>query len=520
MTYKEEKIPNFTEPIFENVPIEDIQEDEDGDFEPRETLGANFYKKVSCAVTADTDVSSVLIELAKQAGVCIGICPDVKANASLVADNKPFISVVNDICDMCKLRYSISGNSIKIENDQPYLKTYNVQFLNISRETNAEIVTANAMSSLNSALDSKSAARDNGSSSSVKDNGKTDFWNELEANLKIILSADKKSTGDTVTIHRQGGIITVIATEKQHKFIDQYIKLLKKTTQSQVLIEAKILEVGLLDQFKSGIDWSSIQNNQVHLNINPMENLSNNSSFTALSLGYNGTNFQSILKCIEKYGKIRTLSNPRITVMNNQSAVMKIAKNEIITKPSLYRQFASNNDARNTDAISVDIQTIPIGIIFTVHPSIDINRREITLTIRPTLSRVVEQRSVEVYSYTSGNGRTGVTATPQKMNIPIVEVRELDSILKLKSGQVVVMGGIMQEISKYSRAGIPHTKDIPLLNFACNGREKDNLVSELVVFLRARIISNKKRHVIHQKDTEHLKNYAHDSRPFFKEQIR
>jgi len=194
--------------------------------------------------------------------------------------------------------------------------------------------------------------------------------------------------------------------------------------------------------------------------------------------------------------------------------VMKIAKNEIITRPSLYRQYSSNLDSRNGDSMSLDIQTIPIGLIFTVHPSIDIKKREITLTVRPTLSRVVEQREVEVYSYaTTGNGASGV-ATPQKMRIPIVEVREFDSVLRLKSGQIVVMGGIMQEISKYNRIGLPGTKDDKFLNAFFNARENNSIVTELVVFLRARIVSNKKKHIMHPKDIEQLQKHSHDPRPF------
>lgn len=445
--------------------------------------------------------------MARQANVCIGVAPDVKGGASIVINKKSFIDVVKDICEMCRLRYSIQGNFLKIENDTPFLKTYNVRFLNTTREISEEIVTANdTMSSLNSSSESKgTGGKDNGSSSSVKGGGKTDFWAELEANLKMILHADGKS-GDAVTVHRQAGIVTVMGTDRQHKFIDKYISSLKKAIECQVLIEVKILEVGLFDQYKGGIDWSSSSNSRLHLGMTPVSSLSNNDGITTLSVGYNGANFQSILRYIEKFGVVRTLSNPRITVMNNQSAVMKIAKNEIITRPSLYRQFSSTLDSRNSDAMSVDIQTIPIGIIFTVHPAIDIQKREITLTVRPTLSRVLEQREVEVYSYTT----TGV-ATPQKISIPIVEVREMDSVLKLKSGQIVVM----QEVSKYNRVGIPGTKNKQILRNLFNATEDNSILTELVVFLRARILDkNGKKHIVHKRDAECLKKCVNDPRPF------
>lgn len=515
----EETLQEFTSPIFEDIEIDDSLIDDTDD--EREVLLPNFYKKVSCSLTPETNINCVLLELARQVGVSIGVKANVNVSASIVINEKPFISVIKDVCDMCNLKYTINGNFVKVEADTPYLKMYDVQFLNSTREVKAETSTTNdAISNLNlggTSQESQDSNKENGSSSSVKGNGKTDFWRELDENIKMIINNDDKTHG-AVSIHRHGGIVSVIATEKQHRFIDKYIKLLKKTTQSQVLIEAKILEVCLFDQYKGGIDWTSIAKSQLHASITPVENLGTNSGLAALSIGYNGKNFQTIMKCIEKFGRIKTLSNPRITVMNNQAAVMKIAKNEVIIKPSLYRQFSSYNDTRNGDSMSLDIQTIPIGIIFTVHPSIDLKRRGVTLTVRPTLSRVVEQRDVEVYSYAS-NGSGGNAITPQKMSIPIVEVREFDSVLSLKSGQVVVMGGIMQEFSKYTRAGIPGTKNKPILDFMFNAREDNSVVSELIVFLRARILSDKRQHVVHKKDNLNMQKFADDPRPFFKEQL-
>lgn len=515
---KEEPIAEFSTPIFEDIEIEESIPVDDEEKEVR--YDRKFYTKVSCAVTPDLDITTVLLELARQCGICIGIASNIDIKAAIVATDKPFISVLKDVCEMCDLRYTINGTSVKIEKDLPYFKTYDLQFLNVTRETNIEIATANdTLSTLNgqNSTDGQKANKDNGSSSLVKGIGKTDFWAELESNLKMILGGESKAK-EAVTFHRQGGIVTITANSKQHQFIKKYIDLLKKTTECQVLIEAKILEVGLLDQYRGGIDWSSAPTSQLHLSMTPVASMGTNDGLTALSVGYNGKNFQSILKYIEKFGTIRTLSNPRITVMNNQPAVMKVAKNEIITRPSLYRQFSSNFDSRNTDAMSVDIQTIPIGIIFTVHPSIDIARREITLTVRPTLSRVVEQREVDVYSYTSNGVGQGGTATPQKITIPIVEVRELDSVLKLKSGQVVVMGGIMQEISKYNRIGLPGANSQPVLNAMFNAKENNSMMTELVVFLRARILDkNKKQHIVHKKDIANLTKYTHDPRPFTKE---
>ena len=174
---KEEPIAEFAAPVFEDVEIEEPIPIVDDD-EKEIRYDKKFYTKVSCAVTPDVDITTVILELARQSGICIGIAPNIDVKAAIVATDKPFISVLKDICEMCDLRYTISGTSVKIEKDLPYLQTYDLQFLNVTRETNIEIATANdTLSTLNNqnSTDGQKANKDNGSSSSVKGIGKTDF---------------------------------------------------------------------------------------------------------------------------------------------------------------------------------------------------------------------------------------------------------------------------------------------------------------------------------------------------------
>ena len=167
------------------------------------------------------------------------------------------------------------------------------------------------------------------------------------------------------------------------------------------------------------------------------------------------------------------------TVLNNQSAVLKVAQNEVIYLPSLQRQYATVSDNRSTDFLSTTLHTIPVGLIMSVIPSVDIRNNTILLNLRPN----------------------------QTQKIPIVDVREFDSVLRLQSGQVVVMGGLMQETSHNNRNGLPGLSETDVLFGA---REKGTDVTELVIFLKATILRKKS---YHNADKKLYKKFANDPRP-------
>lgn len=505
---------HFTEPIFEPIEMEESTEF----LEKAVIYPANFYTKISCNISMDMPIREALIGLANQANVSVCIAGDVDKRTTISVKDKKFIDLIDDVCNICDLRYNVNGNSIIIENDVPYLEIYDLQFLNLARESKGEIATANdVFSNLNSNQNNTSAQTtannriDNGSNSSVKGVGKNDFWQELESAIKSIIrqKTDKQAN---VAIHRQGGLISVITNSKNHKIIKKYIDTLKRTAETQVLIEAKILEVSLKDEYRGGIDWTSGISSHFALDAKLADGISNSSNLPLFSLGYNGKNFSTVLKFMEKFGTIKTLSNPRVTVMNNQSAVLKVAKNEIISKPCIYRQYSSNNDSRNSDSFYMDIQTVPIGLIFTVQPAIDFKSKNIILTLRPTISRIVDFKKIPTYTYITGEAASLKTTT-QTMDIPIVEVRELDSVLNLKSGQVIVLGGLMQEKALSERAGIPGTKNIKIVKHLFNSFAKDSEITELIIFLRARIVNKDRKLVVHPKDAEYFRNYTNDTRP-------
>ncbi len=512
-TQQSNLVPSSLNDITEAIKDFDIDDTEDNSSTEEVTeesaIDNRFYKKISITVSNSMKIRDVFMQLAKLAGVNIFIIPEIEGGVSFEAKDRPFIDILKDICSSCFLKYSINGNSVKIENDAPMTQVYNLQFLNIQRETQSSVSISTDIFMNQSILNNdtnKSNSNDNssnGSNSIISGTIKNDFWTELEQNLKNIVGED-----GTVSIHRQGGLVTVQAPQLKQEEVKKYINLLKEATESQVLIEAKILEVNLKKEFRNGVNWNILRNGGATL----VKDYSDRTGL--ISFGINRNNLNIIAGLIEQFGAVKTLSSPRITVLNNQSAILKVAQNDVIYIPELQRQYSSVSDSRGSDFLTTTLHTVPIGLIMSVQPSIDKKNNTILLNLRPTISRVVGYKEVPYfYQQTTGTSSNSLTTLSsggtQTQKVPIIDVREMDSVLKLQSGQFVVMGGLMQEMSRNNRNGLPGLSQLDLI---AGENEKGTDVTELVIFLKATILKNNKKHH-HEADKRLYNKFANDPRP-------
>lgn len=456
--------------------------------------------RVSITLTEGISLKEVFLTLARQAGVDLQLDPNI-SNPPIVfsAKKRPFIEVVRDICELTNLRYKLSSNSIRIEVDTPYPSNYSVQFLNLARTAENRIsIGTDVFSSLK---EHKSSA-DNGSNSSIVGKGSNDFWAELDENLKIILSVSIDSKDHppshqvSYSLHRQGGLISVYGSSRHHKLVEEYLQNLRQSVSTQVLIEAKVVEVSLKDQYKSGINWQKLANGSFNADMG-LGDLAQKGSFLdpissqrdMLSIGLQGKTFSVLLKEIEEFGSSRTLSSPRLTVMNNQTAILKVAQNQVYFRLNYDKQL---NMVANRESINVssDIQTVPIGLVMFVQPSIDSETQDIILSLRPTISRLTHSVSDPAVDIAFANAKTQSAVQPKPSLIPVVEVREIDSILRLQSGEIAVLGGLMEARSTNGTAKLPFIGDLPFVGQLFTAVSDGHEIVELVIFLRATILNN------------------------------
>lgn len=303
-------------------------------------------------------------------------------------------------------------------------------------------------------------------------------------------------------INRQAGIMTVAATQRQHEMIRDYIDRLRANASAQVLIEAKIVEVTLNDKFQNGIDWSFSRSNVgVDIDgdgdldpvsasfggVNPVDIANGIFTFnTTDSLGLN-IDLSAAVTLAQEFGTTRTLSSPRLHAINNQQAVLTFAQNQVYFEIEVERETdTSGTTTQELFSVDSEIKTVPIGIILAMQPSINMESNEVTLNIRPTLSRVIQFVPDPAVAFLVAQAGPGVGDINNQ--IPVVEVRELDSILKLKSGQVMVIGGLMEQTGSNIETGVPYLSDVPFLGKAFKGTDDEQRNTELVIFIRATIL--------------------------------
>ncbi len=517
---------------------------------------------VSISVTDDVPLKDVLLELARLAEVDIELDSGIEGGISFIARDKPFNQVIARIANMAGLRYNMEDGVLRIERDVPFIKTYALDFLNVERSAESSVnISTNVLSAAGD-----SGGLNTGSSQTITSSTTSDFWNALRTGIEQILSyapsskmarvasftvdgedvltddekqkddgcaLDKSASSKTTsgasmvltggdcrtfyTFNRQAGVLTVSATQRQHELVERYIERIKLSSSAQVLIEAKIVEISLNDKYQSGIEWS-VLNDKLGI-VTDFNSVSTTDGLFSISLpdrlidGFSGdtdgagADLDDFIQLLEEFGTSRTLSSPRLHAINNQQAVLTFAENLVYFEIKVERE-TDTSSSTNQELLTVDseVKTVPIGIILTMQPSVNVETGEITLIVRPTLSRVTGFVSDPAVSFLASQG--GVNIDNQ---IPVVEVRELDSILKLRSGQVMVIGGLMEHSSKNDDKGVPGISSVPWLGNLFKSVSKEDRTQELVIFIKATLVGNSG--YIDKADKTLYNKFMQDPRP-------
>ncbi len=323
-----------------------------------------------------------------------------------------------------------------------------------------------------------------------------------------------KGNGVTFAINKQAGIISVIATEKLHKEIERYLTELKRSVTSQVLIEAKVLEVSLTDEFATGIDWflvDGLLSGELNVGVDTVgdtlapvfEPISDPN--ISLDLAYVGNDIQAVIQAVSRFGTVKALASPRLTVLNNQSAVLNVANNQVYFEIDI--DVTTEEGVTQTD-IDSDIKNVPEGVLINVQPSINLDDKTISLAVRPTITRIVEFVNDPAVSFVVASADLDSEITSP---VPVVNIQEMDSVVRMKSGQAILMGGLMQDRATSQQTGAPVLSEIPVMGALFRNQGDKIQKTELVVFIKATIVEGDES--IHDTDRDLYRTFSGDRRP-------
>ncbi len=463
-------------------------------------------------VVNNVPLKELLFAIARDSKTDIDIVGEIDGTVTLNAIDKTLVQLLERIARHTDIKYQFRNNHLIVEKDAPYLKTYQVDYLNIERNSSSSVQLATQINA--SGATGGNAELGNNSSTTVTNTSVNAFWRTIESNINQIVFLTSNQNIDTgnadsgenqqvessseegvasdgsseqvsqssVIVNKESGLISVYTTSKNHKKISEYIDLLINKVRQQVLIEATIVEVELNNQYKSGVDWSIVN----------AEGLSLNQTFTAggsiAESAFTGTftdplnaigNVTATIRALEEFGDVQILSSPKVIAINNQIAIIKVVDNRVYFTTSVAVTAAVGTTARS-ETFRSTLHTVPVGFVMNVTPSIS-NNREIILNVRPTISRILN---------TVLDPNPDLATAGIESRIPEIQVREMETILRMNSGQTAIIGGLMQDKVEKRESGIPGLNKLPVIGFLFGTTEELIQKTELLIFIKATIVGN------------------------------
>ena len=312
---------------------------------------------------------------------------------------------------------------------------------------------------------------------SINTRTETNFWQNLQESLTAMVG---DAEGRSVVVSPQAGLVTVRAFPDEIKVIKDYLQVSEDSLQRQVVIEARILEVVLNEEFQQGINWNQVLSHagstdfQFSTSAGGIGNEISAALGGVTSLSFLNKDFSGVVNLLSTQGNVQVLSSPRVTAINNQKAVIKVGDDEyFVTDIS-----SQNTITSSTTSVVPDIELTPFfsGIALDVTPQIDANG-SILLHIHPSVIETQEQEKV-------------VTLNQEQIVLPLAQstIRESDTIIRASSGEIVVIGGLMQSTTTSEDSKTPLLGDIPFMGNLFKGKRERETKKELIILLKPTVV--------------------------------
>ena len=514
-------------------------------------------------VVKDVKVEELLFALARDAKLNVDVHPGIRGTVTLNAIDQTLPQLLSRIAKQVDMRFELDGPNLVVMPDTPYLRTYKVNYVNMSRDTSGNVAINTQIASISPTAAGAGAGAAAGgtsgnvSSTKVDNNSKHRFWETLDKNIRDILRETDKEVivkrrvaegqekavaaagsnaqpsgagsgagsagagaaatsqvqvqisqpqpqflpakeyetleAGSVMINSETGLVMVRATSRQHEKIQEFLDQVLSSARRQVLVEATIVEVRLNQNYQQGIDWQHFSQGNAwtavgqgattrSLRVNPttgaFEATTSTSTLpsavgnTLFSLAFRRADFLTAIKLLEAYGTLRVLSSPKLSVLNNQTAILKVVDNFV------YFQVKSDTSQGQTSTLTnltTTPQSVAVGLVMSVTPQISENS-SVLLNVRPTISRITGTKRDPHPSLTIPN------------LVPEIQTREMESLMSVNDGDIAVLGGLMQDQVNDTDDAVPGVSKIPILGNLFTYRNDTTTKTELVVFLRPTVV--------------------------------
>ena len=452
--------------------------------------------------------------------------PEVQGNISANLKDVTLFEALDAVREMYGYDYKVDGTRIAIRPLTMQTRMFQVNYLTGNRKGTSNLRvsstsvgnagTSNNQSGQSSQQSPQNQTQQPGSqvaldSSNLSTTSDSNFWAELKESLGAIIGG----TGDgrKVVISPQSGVVVVRGMPDELRAVDLYLKATQLSVDRQVILEAKILEVELNDNFQTGINWASFASiKSGHTNristgfiqpggtLAPLPfnggqppNMTNGNGLTASSgfglssaataagsmfgLAFQTANFAAMITFLESQGAVHVLSSPRIATMNNQKAVLKIGTDEFFVTGVSTTVTSTGTTGGTTSSPNVTLQPFFSGVVLDVTPQID-DQGNIILHVHPSVSQVTTV-SKEIDLGSAGSLKLPLAAS---------STSEMDSMVRSQDGRIVAIGGLMRQATTSDRSQVPGAGDIPVLGALFRNTGQVIQKRELVVLIKPTIV--------------------------------
>lgn len=440
----------------------------------------------------DVEIGAFFAGLTDDTPFSVAVHPEVSGTISLNLKSVTFNEVIAVIKRMYPLDIVNEGRIVQVLPAKMRTETIPVNYLMMQRNGLSTVsVVAGGVSQFaqNSGSSSRSSNSNQGSQEFGSDNeslelngsriqtiNKNDFWKELELALKSLIGA---SEGRYVVASPQASLVTVNALPSEISQLKEFLRQSQENLQRQVILEAKIIEITLKDEYQQGVNWERISSGLeggVSFATTAGTTISNSISAVlggSSSLTIQKGDFNGVINLLETQGDVQMLSNPRVTATNNQKAVIKVGQDEyFVTNVS----STTVTGTSTTTSPEIDLTPFFSGIALDVTPQID-KYGSVILHVHPSVTETEEQLKV-------------ITLDDQRFELPLAQsnIRESDTVIRAQSGEIVVIGGLMQTTTEDEESKTPILGDIPIFGNLFKSIRKRQEKKELIILIKPTVV--------------------------------
>ncbi len=427
-------------------------------------------------VVQDVEVKDLLFAMARDADINIDVHSDVRGSVSLNAVDQTLPQIMERISRQVDIRWGFErADYIVVEPDLPDLRSYRIDYVNVARNAQSAVSVSTGVGD----------DETNSSTSVLSQVSANDFWQTLGSNLLAILgeSVEEGGSSSSIIVSPESGMVTVRGNSRQHRDVYDFIESVRTRALYQVLIEATVVEVNLNDRFQSGVDWSMLARDsgqvsfsQDLLGLNIVDPPTNVLTIDK-SAGPDAIN--ATIRLLSQFGDTQVLSSPKLMALNNQTAMLRVVDNRIYFTIEVEAGTAASAAGPGTPTVfTSEVHSVPVGFTMAVTPQISESDR-VTLNVRPTISRIIRFVNDPNPALADAN-----VISP----IPEIQIREIESILKVDSGQIAILGGLMQDTIENSNDGLPGLNRLPIVGNMFSLKDDNLMKTELIIFIRPVVV--------------------------------